>query len=247
MEKINRHFILEQYRSSLSSYTHLTTELGLWASERYVFQKYLTTTDHILDLGCGTGRTTFGLYKLGFHNILGVDLTPEMIASAQQLTHHFQSNIPFEVGDATQLRFPDEQYHAALFSFNGLMSIPSLAQRLKAFEDIYRVLRPGGHFIFTSHDRAKEASFLPFWKEEEIRWREGKQDPRLFEFGDLITISKNEQRTIFIHIPNQEEVKSCLQQTGFELVETFYRSERFDESDQVKASSGECRFWIAKK
>ncbi|WP_349730583.1 hypothetical protein [Peribacillus frigoritolerans] len=35
----------------------------------FPFEKYLYQVDAILDIGCGTGRTTLALYKKGFQNI----------------------------------------------------------------------------------------------------------------------------------------------------------------------------------
>ena len=69
----------------------------------------------------------------------------------------------------------------------------------------------------------------------------------LYEFGDIIAPSKNESQEIFIHIPNQQEVIDTLPDAGFQVIETFYRNERFTESDAVKVKSSECRFWIARK
>jgi len=40
MKKIQLEYIKNQYRSGLNSYVDLTKEVGLWESEKYVFQKY---------------------------------------------------------------------------------------------------------------------------------------------------------------------------------------------------------------
>jgi len=247
MEKIDQGFILDQYRSGIQSYTDFTRDVGLWKSEQYVFEKYLKTSDQILDLGCGTGRTTFPLYQLGYEKIRGVDLTPEMIESANTLNTYFGLNIDFQVGDATNLTLEDEHFDAVFFSFNGMMSIPSQVNRDQALQEIHRVLRKDGIFIFTTHDREKDEKYLEFWKEEKIRWESGIQNVRLYEYGDLITDSKNENSEIFIHIPDKAEVESWLSNHGFKVLETFYRSDCFEENEAVKAKSGECRFWVAKK
>ena len=247
MKKINEAFILKQYETGVNSYTDFTKEVGLWASEEAVFTEYIDTKDEILDLGCGTGRTTFPLFQLGYQNIIGVDLTPEMITSAKALNQYFNTNIDFRIGNAKSLEFDNNIFDVVIFSFNGLMSIPQLENREAALKEINRVLKPNGVFIFTTHDREAEAGFLKFWKEEAKKWESGKQNKALYEFGDIIAMSKNESREIFIHIPIQKEVINLLNDNGFEVVETFYRSERFAESEQVKIKSGECRFWIARK
>jgi len=246
-EKISMDFILGQYRSGISSYTDFTLEVGLWESEKLVFTKYLNLSDQILDLGCGTGRTTFPLFDLGYQHIRGVDYTPEMIAAAQAINKKWNRSISFEVGDARQLTFADEQFDALIFSFNGLMSIPLPEDRTKAVREIHRVLKPGGRFIFTTHDREADENFFDFWKAEKIRWANGEQNPLLYVFGDIIANSKNESREIFIHIPNRSEIRKLMEENGFQILETFYRNERFEEPPEVKEKSGECRFWIVEK
>ncbi|MES1042685.1 class I SAM-dependent methyltransferase [Peribacillus simplex] len=39
----------------------------------------------MLEIGCGTGRTTFALYKKGFQNPTGIDLTPAMLNEAEKI------------------------------------------------------------------------------------------------------------------------------------------------------------------
>ncbi|NRB48130.1 MAG: class I SAM-dependent methyltransferase [Saprospiraceae bacterium] len=247
MKKIQEDFVIAQYQSGIENYAAFTREVGLWASEEHVFHKYLKASDHILDLGCGTGRTTFSLFDLGYTSIIGVDLTPEMIAAAEQIKAERDSNLTFQVGNAKALSFANAVFDVVIFSFNGLMSIPDSAERFKAVQEIYRVLKEDGLFIFTTHDREQDENYFNFWREEKARWEKGVQSQELYEFGDIIATSKNEERPIFIHIPNQKEVQDFLERGGFSILETFYRNEKFEESVQVKEKSGECRFWVARK
>jgi len=247
MDKIKEEFIRNQYRSGIDNYSKFTTEIGLWKSEKYVFEKYLKKDDRILDLGCGTGRTTFPLYKSGYKDIIGIDLTPEMIEEAKRLDKVYGTNLLFEVGNAMKMKYENSQFDTIIFSFNGFMSIPNKENRNTALQEIYRVLRESGLFIFTTHDRNKENQFLSFWEEEKNRWLKGIQNPKLYEYGDLITTSKNENRKIYIHIPSKNEIEELLDENGFEVIETFYRIDKFDETEKVLKQSGECRFWITKK
>jgi ubiquinone/menaquinone biosynthesis C-methylase UbiE len=246
-KRIETEFIINQYRSGIKNYSDFTKEVGLWISEKYVFEKYLKQSYQILDLGCGTGRTTIPLFMQWFENIIGIDLTPEMIFEAIKLNSFFGVNIDFRIGDACNLDFRDSKFDAVIFSFNGLMSIPKQSNRNLALKEINRVLKESGIFIFTPHDRDKENQFLEFWSEERERWNLGKQNSRLYEFGDILAKSKNESRDIFIHIPDKDEIINWVHKNGFEIIETFYRSDEFEESELVKSKSGECRFWIIKK
>lgn len=247
MKKIQEDFVIAQYQSGIKNYAAFTREVGLWDSEKYVFQKYLKASDRILDLGCGTGRTTFALFDLGYNNIIGVDLTPEMIAAAEEIKAERNVNLTFQVGNAKALNFDNGVFDVVIFSFNGLMSIPDSGERFKAVQEIHRVLKSGGVFIFTTHDREQDEDYFAFWREEKERWAKGEQSLELYEFGDIIATSKNEERPIFIHIPDQQEVQDFLARGGFSILETFYRNEKFEESVQVKEKSGECRFWVAAK
>ncbi|MGM0379083.1 MAG: class I SAM-dependent methyltransferase [Bacillota bacterium] len=247
MKKVSKNFIKKSFSKAISNYSNATENIGLWNSEKYVFDKYFKKDKNILDIGCGTGRTTFNLYKLGYSNIIGLDLTPSMIKEARNLNEKYNTNIKFVVGDATDLDFKDNSFNYVLFSFNGLMQIPKRNQRIKALKEIKRVLKDKGIFIFTTHDRETNDKYLKFWEKERKIWESNKQDNRLYEFGDKILKSDQEDRDLFIHFPNRKEILNCLDKVGFKLLEDFFRSELFEESQEVKKFSTECRFWIVQK
>lgn len=116
--------------------------------------------DHVLDLACGTGLNFTHMRELvGTQgHVVGVDLSPRMLAIARQLvaTHGWQ-NVKAREADAAQLPFPDESFHKAICSF-ALNIIPDYVQAIK---EVRRVLVPGGRFVALEMRSGIHA--LPHW------------------------------------------------------------------------------------
>lgn len=121
---------------------------GLTGREERLVQHYFTTPGaRVLDIGCGYGRTTVPLRDRGFR-VLGVDIVPRMLDHARR-SH---PDIAWVRGSATDLCMRDEAVEYVLFSANGIDCIHPLARRAQALREIYRVLRPGGCFVYSSHN-----------------------------------------------------------------------------------------------
>ncbi|MCL2512733.1 MAG: class I SAM-dependent methyltransferase [Oscillospiraceae bacterium] len=223
-------------------------DIGLWQSERLIFSEYLNLRDKILDLGCGAGRTTFGLFEMGYRGIIGLDLSDGMIAAALDITKSKNLLIPFIAGNACELTFDSASFDAVIFSFNGIMTIPTSEMRQKAFDEIYRVLKPGGIFIFTAH-YMDNPQFVSFWKTEREKWDKGEQDKRLLEYGDVIFSKPDEYGDIisFVHIPVAGEIESYLSKSGYNIIFNKARSKFCEENAAVMGFSGDCKFWVCKK
>lgn len=100
----------------------------------------------ILDVGCGGGRTTKALLRLGF-DVVGIDI-------ARNLINYLQKEIGVKraiVGDAAKLNFSKNYFDIVLFSHNGIDCLYPISKRQKAFKEINRVLKSGGYFIYSSH------------------------------------------------------------------------------------------------
>jgi ubiquinone/menaquinone biosynthesis C-methylase UbiE len=225
-------------------YSQAADNLGLWASEEIILTRLFKRKDSLLELGCGVGRVAIGLYELGYRNVLATDYAPNMIKQARILTSAQDYAIPFSVCDATELEFEDNSFDGIIFAFNGFMQIPYAAKREQSLSGILRVLRPGGCFVFTTHDRERSAH-SNFWIAEKNRWETGVQKLDLNEFGDRSEITSN--GTHYMHVPTVADIKSQIAKVGFEMETTAMRSELSKESDQVEAFSDDCRFWVVRK
>lgn len=187
---------------------------GLWKSELAIVKKYFKKRKgSVLDLGCGTGRTSGPLAELGY-SVVGIDFIPGFIEIAKK--NH--PKVKFCVKDVRKTGFSDSSFDYALFSFNGWEQIPGKNNRLAALEETHRVLKPGGMFVFTTHKRVLNYSWIKrgfifyFSKLFHRKMRE-------IDYGDIFWIRGDNNMFQFIHISSLREVKSLLKKAGFKILE----------------------------
>ena len=103
---------------------------------------------HVLDIGCGSGRTTAILKNLS-SGYVGLDYSFDMIESCRK---RFE-DVHFIHGDVREMsEFEDGEFDYVMFSFNGLDSI-NHEDRLQGLREIHRVLKQDGLFVFSAHNR----------------------------------------------------------------------------------------------
>ena len=247
---------------SVIHYTRAAHELGLWASERALIERFFPDrTAPLLEAGCGAGRVTLGLWELGFRDIVAFDFAEELVDQARSLASERGADaIRFLHADATRLP-PDfspgaapiasadnpgrsrRSFGGALFMFNGLMQIPRRENRRAALRELHRVCAPGSPLLFTTHDRDATPTERALWRLEALRWVRGDQDPRLVEFGDRYF--EDEAGRTFMHLPDRREILEDLGATGWKHTFDARRTEVARESRAVRDFSDECRFWVA--
>jgi len=125
----------------------------------------------VLDLGTGTGRAAFLLARrYPDAEVVGVDLAAAMLAEARDLTPpELADRVRFEEADAERLAYPDASF-----------DLVSLANMIPFFDELARVVAPGGSVVFSFSGGAG----TPIYVSPEVLRRE--LSPRGFtDFADF--------------------------------------------------------------
>ncbi|MET9320457.1 class I SAM-dependent methyltransferase [Streptomyces sp. NPDC003038] len=100
----------------------------------------------ILDLACGTGFYSREFRRRGAGEVLGIDISGEMVSVAQQLEDRDPLGVRYEVGDVAELR-PFEQRFDIGLAVQLLNYAEDIATTERMCRNVHRSLKPGGEFF----------------------------------------------------------------------------------------------------
>jgi SAM-dependent methyltransferase len=101
--------------------------------------------DYVLDLGSGAGNDCFVARAIVGENgkVTGLDMTEQMINKARENCAKLNfNNVEFVLGDIEAMPFDDKLFDVVIS--NCVLNL--VPDKTKAFREIFRVLKPGGHF-----------------------------------------------------------------------------------------------------
>lgn len=126
--------------------------------EKAIPQLLLQPGDTVLDFGCGTGASFKSLEKAvgPKGRIIGVDLSPDMLAQAQgKMERYGWTNITFIEGNAAEVDLPGPVDAVLSFYTHDIMNSPPAVDRALG------ALRPGGRFVAAGIKKAKGVLGIP--------------------------------------------------------------------------------------
>jgi len=118
--------------------------------------------DVVIDLGSGAGNDCFvARAETGdAGKVIGIDFTPVMIVKARQNAEKLgYNNIEFRLGDVEDM--PVTSNYANVIVSNCVLNL--VPNKHRVFSEIFRVLKPGGHFSIS--DIVLTGNLPPKWKE----------------------------------------------------------------------------------
>lgn len=142
----------------------------LTIKRRLVEQMSVERGHRVLDLGCGTATLTIMIKKTYPEaEVVGLDIDPRILEIARSKIADAGVDIKLDEGSAVELPYPDGYFDRVVSS----LFIHHLAHedKIRAFEEIFRVLKPGGEFHVADFGKPHNAvmwlvSLLMRWFEE---------------------------------------------------------------------------------
>ncbi|XP_043113002.1 phosphoethanolamine N-methyltransferase 3-like isoform X1 [Puntigrus tetrazona] len=121
---------------------------GFNTTKEFVDMLNLTAGQKVLDVGCGIGGGDFYMAKTFGVEVLGMDLSSNMVEIAMERA--IKEKVPlvqFEVSDATKRRFPDAAFDV-VYSRDTILHI---RDKPDLFRKFYSWLKPGGKLLISDY------------------------------------------------------------------------------------------------
>jgi len=149
----------EIHRLSIQLYHHVATAVPIRDKK-------------VLEVGCGRGGgSAYIMRYLQPKGVVGVDLSRKNIQLCRR--RHHMEGLAFQEGDAENLPFDDHQFDVVI-NVESSHAYPSMEKFLR---EVYRVLQPGGYFLFADlrdtpmipllHEQLRQSK-MQLLKEEDI-------------------------------------------------------------------------------
>jgi len=191
-------------------YDNPSTRFFPFTADRMVDLIKATPGSKVLDMATGTGMAAIAcaqtLGKQG--RVQAIDLSDKMLDKASvNIQKTGLNNIDLHTMDAEQLEFRSQYFDAAFCSY-GLFFLPDM---LAGMKEVFRVLKPGGRFIFTSFAKT---SFSPLVEQFQ---RDVEAFGVEFPKGNWLLIDEEQPCLDLLHETGFEQPQAVTEQLGYHL------------------------------
>jgi SAM-dependent methyltransferase len=138
----------------VSGYEGFASVYDVWAADMtedidFYVELACAAEGPVVELAVGTGRIAVPIVERTARHVIGVDLSPGMLALARQ--HAAEAGVELELHEVDMR---DLDYEAVtdlvICPYRALLHLPTWGDRRRVFERVARALRPGGRFAWNA-------------------------------------------------------------------------------------------------
>jgi len=174
-----------------------------------------------LDFGCGTGRSTRFLAKLGFQPV-GVDIAEEMIQKARMADPTGEYH---RVADGDMDQFETNTFDLALSAFT-FDNIPTREKKIGLFSELARVLRAAGKIVNLV---SSPEIYLHEWASFTTKDFPENRQAKCGDVVRIIVTALEDKRPVSDIIWPDEDYREVYRKSGLEVVEVYRPLGKTDE------------------
>ncbi|MGW9073190.1 class I SAM-dependent methyltransferase [Streptomyces yangpuensis] len=166
----------------------------------------------VLDLASGTGFYSREFRRRGAAEVLGIDISGEMIAVAQQLEKNDPLGVRYEVGDVADLRTIEQPFDVAL-AVQLLNYAEDIATTERMCRALHRSLKPGGELFLLNQSpdfRFDGPTPERYGFRSELTGAQGETGPQV-----RTTALLDPPVSFTANLPRREVYEKCLGAAGF--------------------------------
>lgn len=171
----------------------------------------------VLDLACGTGFYSREFKRRGATDVLGIDISQEMIAAARQSEERDPLGVRYEVGDVAELRQLEQRFDIAL-AVQCLNYAEDVATMERMCRNIHRSLVEGGEFFILAQ-RPDYGFDNPHLEKYGFRCEPTGEEAETGPWERVTALLDPEPISIVTTAPRREVLEKCLQAAGFSDLE----------------------------
>ncbi|XP_040998869.1 phosphoethanolamine N-methyltransferase 1-like [Juglans microcarpa x Juglans regia] len=224
---------------------------GIDTTKEFVQKLELKPGQKVLDVGCGIGGGDFYMAENFDVEVVGIDLSINMVSFALERAIGLKCPVEFEVADCTKKTYPDNTFDV-IYSRDTILHIQDKPALFRSF---YKWLKPGGKVLISDYCRnagTPSLEFSEYIKQRGYDLHDVKAYGQMLRdagFGEVIAEDRTDQ---FIQVLQRE--LNAIEKDKDEFICDFSEEDYNDivggwKAKLVRSSSGEQRWglFIARK
>ncbi|KAJ1394241.1 S-adenosyl-L-methionine-dependent methyltransferase [Sesbania bispinosa] len=154
---------IEYNQRSILRYEHVygsgfVSTGGLETTKEFVARLGLKPGQKVLDVGCGVGGGDFYMAQNFDVEVLGIDLSINMISLAIERAIGLKCAVEFDCADCSKKTYPENTFDV-IYTRDAMLYIKDKPTLFRSF---YKWLKPGGKLLITDYCKSAESLSLEF-------------------------------------------------------------------------------------
>ncbi|KAK9115267.1 hypothetical protein Syun_022064 [Stephania yunnanensis] len=224
---------------------------GIETTKEFVAKMHLKPGQKVLDVGCGIGGGDFYMAENFDVEVLGIDLSINMVSFALESAIGRKCSVEFEVADCTTKEYPDNSFDV-IYSRDTILHIQDKPALFKKF---FKWLKPGGMVLISDYCKCAgppSIKFAEYIKQRGYDLHDVEAYGQMLKeagFSDVVAEDRTDQ---FLKVLKRE--LDAIEKEKDEFISDFSQEDYNDivngwKAKLARSSSGEQRWglFIAKK